>query len=1354
MAIVVLTACSSYLAFPWLIPSGWIASRLSGRLQALMNRSVQIDSVRFGYTQGLSITGLRIAERDGFGGNPFFIADEVTIPLTAHFLTRPATMLAFFIGLSGDPFQEMHITRPQCRITISEDGQWNISDLNEEGGVRLPARSFEISDLTFHFTDQRDSASTPTSTRNGRQKIVLPYLKYTHDPQTGRARWRGRAEDKFRLDGDLASPRLSSSPELSGGGVIQWRGLDLQAAPPWLLQIAAIYPTQGVTDGTLQIRVAPDLSAAFEADVRLRDAVLHLPDVDHCPAMQEIRLSSTGLWNAQSRSWRFDTLRCEVPGMVVVEGRQNDPPAVVIDPASDEQVIVALRGRFESFEKLRALCSCLHLAEPEALRVAGPFDFDYGFRRRDTEETVHLAVNADEALVELAEWVALPAHEPKRLSLELARRQGEPFSLRESVLTIPGLRLALSASTTGANHQTVTASVSDPRPAQAPSRIELEVADLRSSLGYFPVLSDVTTWLSGSGALSLHHQWTPSPDGMLVSGSLSFGANPALTVADLFEIPPGDALTIEYSALSPKARDGSLEQLHVQLRCGDARIGTSGAGATLSFSSELPESVWDREKLRFGKLETRCSASVELTGLEEVAGLLPPLRNWLSANVPAGYDFAGPVLASLDLDGAIVNRNPLLRLGLMFDARNTRLQVGEVFNKPAGRPASLRLDYTYDGRPGKRYKSAAVQAGLEGARLESLWEWSGVSENAPKWNECAVQAELEIESLQPFLGHWPMLRAHGALQNTGGSGLVSLDAVLASSAMNDLQLQRFDLNIRAEPEFGAAAPSVSTVAQVWPGQVVLSGKTQARFTAQYDPPNWSVNGDIDLSATAVEAWPHLDKRRGVPASLRFAARGAQEPRASAGVAQSAPGWVRDAHAVKASIPFLELCVGSVSVSAEGMLDWPTSERASLLPRIAELAATVEVPDLTELAQIWPAISQLNPTGAIQGSGVYAHSDDGPRITAARLRLDEAALSTDSADLAAHGALEFADGCWLSDSLRMNAGTLQAQFSARGCPADPAHPLDLAVRINDWRVTADSPTDAAELVENLFKTVSFPQTGSLAHRAWRELRDAVNLDAGFHLDTLHVSDGLRRIDLQLSEVVGDLSWRDVDSEADLRGVCSAGLVQAHFQRQGDDQMLQFSLTDALSQGALQDRLLLSFPGLIAAGTIDCRYASGLPNDEPGESSDPPPASGELVIRGGTLRGKAAPDWVARILPGLDLAAFDFQLMHDWFTVHGDGRIHHQAIFQGDYYHLYADGWETQDGSVVYEIGVDLLAGLDSAYWTASGGGRIPLFRSETRQGPGGEVLEESVNYVPWQLVRALLWDANPIHMAYLALRQRM
>jgi len=149
------------------------------------------------------------------------------------------------------------------------------------------------------------------------------------------------------------------------------------------------------------------------------------------------------------------------------------------------------------------------------------------------------------------------------------------------------------------------------------------------------------------------------------------------------------------------------------------------------------------------------------------------------------------------------------------------------------------------------------------------------------------------------------------------------------------------------------------------------------------------------------------------------------------------------------------------------------------------------------------------------------------------------------------------------------------------------------------------------------------------------------------------------------------------------------------------------------------------------------------------------SGELIIEGGVVTGKAAPDYVTQLLPQLDFARFEFQRMHDWFDKHADGRVDHHMIFRGSTYHIYADGYSTADRRIHYEVGVDFLASFDKQSWATSGQGRLPLFTKDGRVGPDGKLLNERVRYVPlWKLANSVFVSNNLIETSYLALREQL
>jgi hypothetical protein len=196
-------------------------------------------------------------------------------------------------------------------------------------------------------------------------------------------------------------------------------------------------------------------------------------------------------------------------------------------------------------------------------------------------------------------------------------------------------------------------------------------------------------------------------------------------------------------------------------------------------------------------------------------------------------------------------------------------------------------------------------------------------------------------------------------------------------------------------------------------------------------------------------------------------------------------------------------------------------------------------------------------------------------------------------------------------------------------------------------------------------------------------------------------------------------------------------------------------DRIQPGALVDAYLRrTFPGMVANGPltlIDETNQKLLP--APGEPN-PEIGKGELIIDGGTVSGRAAPIWMTRIFPNLNLSSFAFSRMHSWFDKAADSRVHHQMIYHGDYYNVYMIGWGDPHGYFDYEVGIDFLAGLESEYWANTGQGRVPLFNKTGRVLPDGALADETVTFVSFtRVLESLFVRNNPIVTAYHAVRKR-
>lgn len=196
-------------------------------------------------------------------------------------------------------------------------------------------------------------------------------------------------------------------------------------------------------------------------------------------------------------------------------------------------------------------------------------------------------------------------------------------------------------------------------------------------------------------------------------------------------------------------------------------------------------------------------------------------------------------------------------------------------------------------------------------------------------------------------------------------------------------------------------------------------------------------------------------------------------------------------------------------------------------------------------------------------------------------------------------------------------------------------------------------------------------------------------------------------------------------------------------------------DRIQPGPLvQAYLRRSFPGMEATGPLTLIDESLQRLIAPPGEPNHPTGRGELIIEGGSVVGRAAPLWMTRIFPGLNLARFEYAYMHSWFTKEASGRINHQMIYQGRYYNIYMNGYSDPD-SFRYEVGIDFLADFNSRYWAESGQGRIPLFVKTGRLQPDGKIENEEVNYLPPQRVlEVLLVRNNPMVTAYHAVRKRV
>jgi len=269
------------------------------------------------------------------------------------------------------------------------------------------------------------------------------------------------------------------------------------------------------------------------------------------------------------------------------------------------------------------------------------------------------------------------------------------------------------------------------------------------------------------------------------------------------------------------------------------------------------------------------------------------------------------------------------------------------------------------------------------------------------------------------------------------------------------------------------------------------------------------------------------------------------------------------------------------------------------------------------------------------------------------------------------------------------------------------------------------------------------------------RSDLNLDG--HVGTLAVT-GPGNVRVIADAVAQRATVENGELKLQFRGLVDGGYVAGSIETNLKVAEPVFHLAytaDQVQPGPVVDGYLKgSFPGMKATGPltlIDESYQRLLP--EPGDPNFEV-GQGQLIIEGGTIEGRAAPLWMTRIFPGLNLARFSFSYMHSWFEKLPDGRTRHQMIFQGRFYNIYMVGYSRRDQRFQYEVGIDFLADFDSQYWAEAGQGRVPLFNKRGKVLEDGTIADELVDYVPRQFILGLLVKNNPVITAYHAVRKRV
>ncbi len=136
--------------------------------------------------------------------------------------------------------------------------------------------------------------------------------------------------------------------------------------------------------------------------------------------------------------------------------------------------------------------------------------------------------------------------------------------------------------------------------------------------------------------------------------------------------------------------------------------------------------------------------------------------------------------------------------------------------------------------------------------------------------------------------------------------------------------------------------------------------------------------------------------------------------------------------------------------------------------------------------------------------------------------------------------------------------------------------------------------------------------------------------------------------------------------------------------------------------------------------------------------------------GLTQGRAAPQFVAKVFPGLNLTKYPYEKMTAFAKLKPDGMVENDMVFSGKSYDLYMEGTTDANGIAQYEIGLILLGTPQSAEWNHTyRQGRIPLLNFQARI-DGGKMHDEQVSYLwPNETLFTIFLKNNIFYRIWLA-----
>lgn len=565
----------------------------------------------------------------------------------------------------------------------------------------------------------------------------------------------------------------------------------------------------------------------------------------------------------------------------------------------------------------------------------------------------------------------------------------------------------------------------------------------------------------------------------------------------------------------------------------------------------------------------------------------------------------------------------------------------------------------------------------------------------------------------------------------------------------------FDATLRS------LSPAIDRIAQRYD----LIGSAESEVAVSIDPNSVRLSGQIRADRLNVNASPHLVKPPGTAALVTFdiATLSGAEPADGRTTFVVHEGGLR---------------FGDIRVRGKGDV-WLQHDQDLGLPTLGgfALSADYDVPQLARVQTLVPSLYDEPLSGGVRGTVSVSAEGARYRLGASTLIADNVRTKVADEPVSVDGVVSASSDRIDSEGLDIQLGdnrltvaghVLNLAEHPRGSVFLIARELDLD-DMREWpaRLQGLGQANQTQPVGPEFPVATSKpvmpadeedEQRLIAAQPVFDFLKRCDLTGRAHIGSASVTGEKTNATYRIDELVSDFRLAAGRVVVPFRCAFSGGVVDGEFTMTADRANpyfdLKYKAVDIRAEDNVKKLVLYDFPGLHADGKVTLIDATRQRFfNEPGVLNHPV-GEGDWIIDGGAYVGRAAPIWLTRIFPGLNTARYKFRRMHDWFKKHVDGRVDHHMIYQGEVYNIYMKGHSmATTGRSHYEVGIDLLAGMESKYWSETGQGRVALFTADARVVDGVEV-EKIIRFVPLhRVIYDVFLRSNVVTAAYYALKQQ-